>query len=250
MVGGPPRISGLPQTVRSLAVSEGAVRAVFLNGSYVTASATQDSDVDLTVLVTDEPAVQAVLDLLGERFTFQGCFHEVPHYRDRGRLIAVCVYPQGWTDDWVANAFRSADDLRQWQAWLQHKVIDAVALHDPGAILPRYQKQLSHYPDDLAIQIAAEALDYLQAEYLDSQPFRNVFHYAYCLRDILEHIGLALYALNRRFFAPPLKQRHRELPMLRPRIQNQLLRMVALSPDEPLHARRAPLRRIVAMLRR
>ncbi len=34
------------------------------------------------------------------------------------------------------------------------------------------------------MEVVTDALDYLETAYLAGAPFRNRFHYAYCLRDL------------------------------------------------------------------
>jgi Nucleotidyltransferase domain len=224
------------------------VRAVFLNGSHVAGTATETSDIDCTVLVADEPTISGVLARLGGVFAFLGERHEVPHFGFGGAVVAACVYPQAWADDWVAHAFDSPESLRQWQGWLQHKIVDALPIHDPHGLLAQYQARVAHYPETLGDRIAEEALDDLRAEYLAGDLFRNEFHFAYCLQDILEHVGLALYARNRRFFAAPLKTWHRDLTGLRPDLRDELSALISLSPATDLADKRAILAAVVERL--
>lgn len=242
-------VTRIVELVRERLAHEPAVQAIFLNGSYVAGLATPGSDVDFTILVRDRPDVDSIISRLGELFDFRGCFHEVPHYQHHGTHIAVCIYPRAWTDDWVANAFRSADDLLKWQGWYRHKIVDAVEVLDTHGILAAYRESLAAYPDTLAEEIATTALDYLVTEFLDDWSVHNVFHFAYCLRDILEHVGLALYARNRRFFAPPLKHWHCDIPALTPRLADDLSDLVSLPPDVDLLGKRDILARIVEQLR-
>jgi len=237
------------QRVLEALAGEPAPAAVLLAGSHAVGTATPGSDIDFTVLVDDEAAIEHVLGRLETEFALLGSFHEVPHFRFASSRLAVCTYHRGWVDDWVAHAFRSAGDLRQWQGWLQHKIVDAVALHDPGDLLRGYQRHLRTYPAALADEVAAQALEHLHTAYLDDWGFRNAYHFAYCLRDILEHLGTALFARNRRFYAPPLKHWHRQLASLKPPLEEALQQLVALSPEADLAGKRELLLTIVERLR-
>ena len=234
--------------VRDALAGAPGLRSVFVNGSHVAGAASERSDVDFTVLVADEPHVATTVSALAKRFPPLGDSHEVPHFAAVDGRIAVCIYPQPWTDAWVGNAFRSADDLRQWQGWLRHKVVDAVAVYGPEDVLARYQAALAHYPAALAEQIAREALAYLRTEFLDDWNFRNPYHFAYCLREMLEQIGLALFACHQRFYAPPLKHWQRDLRELRPPLMAELDSLMALSADTDLGAKRGVLARVIASL--
>jgi len=229
--------------------AEPALVALFLGGSHAAGTATPASDVDVTVLVDDEAAIEQALERLGDEFTLLGTFHEVPHFRCGPSRLAVCAYHRGWVDGWVAHAFRSPDDLLQWQGWLQHKIVDAVALHDPDDLLRGYQQHLRTYPVALADEVAADALDHLQSEHLDGGGFRSIYHFAYCLCDLLEHLGIALFARNRRFYAPPLKHWPRQLASLQPPLEEALQQLVALSPDVDLAGKHELLLSIMQRLR-
>ena len=241
-------IGGIVEAFRSALEREPSVRAVFLCGSHVTGLATAQSDIDFTVLVDDDAGVEAVKARLAEAYEYLGDSHEVPRYRAGRAELAVCIYPQLWTDAWVANAFRSPEDLKQWQGWLRHKVVDARPVSDPEGVLEEYQRQLADYPAELAGEVVTEALEYLRGEYLEDCNFRNEFHFAYCLRDMLEQVGLALFALNRRFYAPPLKHWQQDLPELEPDLTADLAGLVSLSEGADLASRHGVLQRIVEKL--
>jgi hypothetical protein len=148
----------------------------------------------------------------------------------------------------VANAFRSVEDLLQWQGWLRHKVVDAVEVADPDGVLQQYRAALADYPADLAIEVARRSLTHLRTEFLADWNFRNPFHYAYSLSEMLEHLGRALFALNRRFYAPPFKHWQHDLPTLRPDISAELLQLIGVPDAAGLPARREVLQRTVATL--
>jgi len=241
-------IGGLVEAFRSALEREPSVRAIFLCGSHVTGLATVQSDIDFTVLVDDDSGVEAVKARLAEAYEYLGDFHEVPRYRAGRARLAVCIYPQPWTDAWVANAFRSPEDLKQWQGWLRHKVVDARPVSDPEGVLEGYQRGLESYPSELAGEMVVEALEVLREEYLEDWSFRNEFHYAYCLRDMLEQVGLVLFALNRRLYAPPLKHWQQDLPELEPDLTADLAELVSPSEGANLASQRAVLQRIVEKL--
>ena len=243
-------IGGIAEAFRSALEREASVRAISLCGSHVTGLATAQSDIDFTVLVDDDAGVEAVKARLADAYEYLGDSHEVPRYRAGRAELAVCIYPQPWTDAWVANAFRSPEDLRQWQGWLRHKVVDARPVYDPEGVLVEYQRQLEGYPAGLVDEVVTEALEVLSREYLEDWNFRNEFHYAYCLRDMLEQVGLALFALNLRFYAPPLKHWQQDLPELEPDLTADLAELVSPSEGADLASRRAVLQRIVDNLAR
>ena len=234
--------------LREAVVPEPGVQAVFHNGSQVAGTARPDSDVDFTILVGEPDDEARVRKRLGRAFVFRGLCHEVDQYDCEGVRIACTIWPRSMADGMVGAVFHSIDGLLAHQAALQHKLVEAVAVHDPSELLSEYQQRLSQYPDALAGEVVARATGYLQEEYLDDWRFRSRFHFAYVLRDILEQIGLALYARNKRFYMPPLKRWPRDLRHLQPNLEQDLFVLIG-GGEEGFESEREALSAIVERLR-
>ncbi len=159
-------------------------------------------------------------------FSFQGLVHEVAQYDHMGTRLACTILPTSALSGMVEGVFHSCDELLAYQAALQHKVVEAVALCDSGGLLAKWQQELTHYPEALSEEVTARAIEYLREEYLEDWGFRSPFHYCYTLQDLLRHVGIALYARNRRFFMPPLKRWPHDLPSLQPNLERELADLI------------------------
>jgi hypothetical protein len=226
------------------------VAAVFRNGSHVAGTAQADSDIDFTVLVQCEEEVEAAHQRLTEAFAFRGLCHEVHQYSHEGQDIACTMLTREAVEGMVGGVFASRELLLAYQGALQHKVVEAVAVHDPEGLLAAYQQRLRAYPEALAAEVVTWATDHLQEEYLDDWGFRSRFHYGFCLRDMLEHMALALYARNRRFCMPPLKRWPGDLRVLRPDLEPEATVLLAAEEQAGYARPREALARAVAKLRR
>ncbi len=239
----------LALALRDALASDPRVEAVFHNGSHVVGVASPDSDLDFTLLVRAEGQEAPVQQRLAGVFAFQGLVHEVAQYDHKGTRLACTVLPTSALSGMVEGVFHSREELLAYQGTLQHKVVEAVALHDPGGLLALWQARLSQYPDALAEEVVVRATDYLQCEYLEDWGFRSPFHYCYALQDLLHHLGVALYAHNRRFFMPPLKRWPHDLPSLRPNLERELADLIEGRTEESYARPRAALELLVQKLR-
>lgn len=241
-------VAEICQLLESHLAKDSSVVAVFLNGSQAIGRATPDSDVDFTVLVTNEVAVVQIQDRIADLFEKIDPCHGVAQYRYAHVCLCISIFPKSDVLGWVEDAFRSADQLLSSQAVLQHKFVESIPVLDPDGLLAHFQARLTDYPDNIAEEILSRSVAYLRSEYLDDWGFRNIFHYSYCLQDILEHIGQALYAKNRRFYMPALKRWPGDLPTLKPNLENELAEMVSISPGCDLDNKRQALERIISRL--
>jgi pimeloyl-ACP methyl ester carboxylesterase len=240
------KIAGL---LRDTLVPEAAVAAVFHSGSQVVGAATADSDIDFTILIREPDDALFVRKRIASVFEYRGLCHDVDQYDFEGARLACTMWPKRQADDMVAAVFHSINGLLAFQGALQHKLVEAVAVHDPADLLRDYQRQLSQYPDALAKAVMARATKYLQEEYLDDWTFRSRFHFAFTLRDMLEHIAVALYASNKRFFMPPLKRWPADLRQLRPSLESELFVLIDTDGGSALQPQQAALSAIVERLR-
>lgn len=237
--------SDLLKTVLGL---DPAVKAVFLSGSWAAGAAAPGSDIDFTVLVRHADSIPAVEATIGQVLTPAGHTRGVPEYDFAGARVSISVMPKHDADSWVDHAFVSWEDLLDIQGVLQHKFVEARPVIDPDGVLTGYQRQLAEYPESLADEVVSVSTRYLKDEYVDDWGFRSVFHYSFLLGDILEHVGQAVYARNRRFYMPPLKRLHRDLPSLVPDISDELLELVTLHSADDFTGKLAALKSIVQKL--
>ena len=228
--GGRPRLSHrvtrIEGRLRSIFSSRSWVSAIFLNGSTVAGTDQSGSDVDFTVIVS-RPADRArALGLLRRRFGYRylGLDHGVPTFRAR-RKIGVVILDRGTVDRWLGRLYRSPEDLRNLQGVIQHKIVEAVAVHDPQGVLPRFQKRATAYPARIRRVVLSEALRLLDEAYRNWGS-RNEFNYVSELPSLLTEICTALYARNRRLFMVPFKRLHVDLKGLRPNIEREMYRLV------------------------
>lgn len=243
------RIAQLNRLMEQILGCDPGVKAVFLNGSQVTGEAGPGSNVDYTVLAKHAECVEDVDRLLGQFLRPLGHAHGVPEYEFGGVRVSVSIFPRSAADGWIDQAFVSGEDLLDCQGVLQHKFVEAQAIYDPDGVLAEYRRRLGDYPDFVAQEIVNSRTAYLQEEYLDDWGFRGVFHYCYCLADMLEHIAQAIYARNKRFYMPPLKRLHHDLQSLEPNISGELTTLVTVTPDDDYEPKRAALESIVSRLR-
>ena len=226
-------VEQVAELVKAVLTPEPEVEAVFLSGSYAAGAEAPDSDIDFTVL-TEHHA--------------DGYTHGVPEYVYSGKRLCVSIVPRPDAEAWIDHVFFSWEELLDYQGFLQHKFIDAVPVLDPLSLLADHQRRLSDDPDDVTRDVVVHALQHLKEEYLDDWHFRSVFHFAYCLGDVLERVGQAIYACNKRIYSPPLKRLHRDLPTLEPDISADLARLASISPADDLETQRIALATIVNKL--
>lgn len=214
----------LGDRLRSLLSSEPWVMAVFRNGSTVVGTDQPGSDVDFTVLVREPRDRARALALLKRRFRFLGMDHGVPTFAGR-RKIGITLLDRATVEDLLRHLYRSPEDLLERQAAVQHKIVEAVAVHDPQGLLKVFERRAAAYPRRIRRAVVARSLRSLETAY-GEWGFRNEFQYAVEMPRIIEDICLNLYARNGRLMMMPLKRIHKDVRELKPDIGADLLRLV------------------------
>ena len=200
------------------------VVAIFRNGSTVVGAGQPGSDVDFTVILRRKSDRAKTLALLRGRLEYLGLDHGVPTFRGR-RRIGVVLLARSTVEGILRSLYRTPESLLELQGVVQHKIVEAAAVHDPRGVLPRYQRRATAYPARIQRAVFAKAIRSLEVAYRDWGT-RNEFHFAASLPPILEAICVALYARNRRLFMVPGKRLHRDLRTLRPDLEEDLRGLV------------------------
>lgn len=221
-----PAATRIGSRLNSILASRPWVTALLHNGSTVVGTDQAGSDVDFTVIVSRPTDRARALRLLRRRFRYRylGLDHGVPTFQDR-RRIGVVIVDRGTVDRWLGRLYRSPEDLRNLQGVVQHKIVEAVSVHDPRGLLPRYQKVVEAYPERIRTAVLSDALRSLEGAYRNWGS-RNEFQYVSELPFLLTEICTALYARNRRLFMAPFKRLHVDVKGLRPNIEREMYRLV------------------------
>ena len=210
--------------IKAIFLGKTYVMAILNNGSSVAGTDLPESDIDFTIIVKNKEYVNKALNLLKKNIKFLGVEHEVPYFEFKKKL-GICVYDKKTMDSFVKILYKSKDDFLQWQKVIQHKVVEAVPIYDPGNILKAYQKRVGMYPRRIQRAVFSDSIGYLKDVY-EEWNFANEFNFIFHLPEIIENICLALYSKNRRLFMIPYKRLHKDLKELKPNIEKEMYFMV------------------------
>ena len=215
-------VSNLKIMLKNLSESQTSVKASALNGSYAVNRQTRTSDIDFVILVDTEQDINRIESKLKKILAFEKYFHEVPHFRYNEYEVCICIYSIEWYRSIAENLFSSKSHLLQWQPFIQHKLVETLPVYDPDSNLENMKALVSLYPDNLAEAVRDESLKYLENEYIHDWGFKNNYHFAFSLQDILNHIALAFYASIKKLYMPPLKRFQDDLINFNPKLNTLL----------------------------
>jgi len=164
-----------------------------------------------------------VLRVLRRRFRYLGLDHGVASFAGR-RKLGITILDRASATRLLRRLYRSPEDFLESQGVVQHKIVEAIAIYDPGGLLPRYQALADAYPQPVRRAVFRGAIRSLEATY-EEWGWRNEFHYASDLPSILDSVCLALYARNRRLFMTAFKRLPKDLKELTPNLEAQVYRL-------------------------
>ncbi len=221
-------VKTLKKILLDLSIENSCIKAIALNGSYAVNRQTDTSDIDFVIIVDSDNAIQQVESKLKAMFEFEKYFHEVPHFKYEDKEVCFCIYNEDWYKKTASNLFSSKETLLKWQSFIQHKLVETDPVHDPERIFFNLKENVGSYPPELAQETVKDSLNYLRSEFIEDWGFKNSYHFAFSLQDILEHIAKAFYASHRKLFMPPLKRFQTDIAEVSPDLHTLLLNLVCI----------------------
>ncbi|MBT4174189.1 hypothetical protein HOC80_00910 [archaeon] len=200
--------------------------AIFNNGSSIVSK--DFADIDFTIIVKDKKDIRKVINFAKKTPEFDRVECEDPYfnlYLKGKKPIDISIFHKKHFDSIVNNLFKK--DFLKLQNIIQHKVVNSVPVYDPKKLLSKYKKKVK-YPKNIQEKVFSESLKCLESYYYNywDLGFKNEFHFMFEMNEIIEYICYALYAKNKKFCMLPFKGLHKDLKMLKPNIEKEMLFLV------------------------
>ncbi|MFB6246082.1 MAG: nucleotidyltransferase domain-containing protein [Candidatus Pacearchaeota archaeon] len=248
-------IEKIKEVLKGAISDKNYVESLFLNGSPVAGTDSEKSDIDFMLLVKNRQDIKKAINHLRSKFKFKKLESEYPYHNLElnydGRTLDISIFEKAVMDRFVRNLYRSKSNFMKFQDFIQHKIVDAVPVHDPKNILDKYRNKISVYPEKIRKAVFSESLDELNEIFSMwvEDGFRNKFQFIEFLSKIQKFIFLAIYSNNRKFCMYPYKRAHKDLLHLKPNIKESMEYLASgLNTQNNIEQKRKILKSIITKL--
>jgi predicted nucleotidyltransferase len=212
---------------------EPEVLAIFNNGSSAVGLETPGSDVDFVVILKKEKDKERIIQLLRKTFNiFKN--EENPEidveeqFNVSGKRADFAFIPKKRMEEKVNTLYDSKEKFLEFQHFVKHKIVDSVAIYDPGNILVEWKKKVEKYPKKIMEEVFNSQIVSIKENlfYWQNHRFRNEFQFGFEQWEVIQAICQAIYAKNKRLFMLPYKRLHKDLKELKPNIEKEMYTLI------------------------
>ncbi len=151
-----------------------------------------------------------------------------------------------WLERWQNTKFLGSQGAAQFM------VHESVSVHDPSGILPKLKSEVAKYPDECSKQIVDLMTGYLETKlrwFGDPWIPRSKYSFMVDMKEVLYFIAAAHYAKSKAFMQQGLKRYHLDIKILKPDIQKDLDRLLAIDDKFEVEDKAQYLKNIIGALR-
>lgn len=151
-----------------------------------------------------------------------------------------------WLERWQNTKFLGS------QGQAQFMVRESVSVYDPQSLLPALKNKVAKYSDEFSQQIVDTMTHYLEIKlqwFGDPWIPRSKYSFIVDMKEVLYFIAAAHYAKNKAFMQQGLKRYHIDLKTLKPDIQKDLDRLLAIDDKFEVEDKARYLKNIISDLR-
>lgn len=151
-----------------------------------------------------------------------------------------------WLERWQNTKFLGS------QGQAQFMVRESVPVYDPQSILLALKNEVAKYSDEFSQQIVDMMTRYLEIKlqwFGDPWIPRSKYSFMVDMKEVLYFIAAAHYAKNKAFMQQGLKRYHLDLKTLKPNIQKDLDKLLAIDDKFEVEDKAQYLKNIIGTLR-
>jgi hypothetical protein len=216
-----------------------SVLAIFNNGSSIVGMHTPSSDLDFVIIIKDENDKDNILKILRRNFeVFKNEDDPKINVEEQfdilGKRADFTIISKEKMRQKVLDLYKSSEDFLELQHFIKHKVIDSIAVYDPGNLLMGWKKIAEKYPKKIMDDVFNSQIDYVKENlfYWKHHGFRNEFQFGFEQWDVIKAIFQAIYAKNRIMFMLPFKRVHNDMKKLKPNIEKEMYLLIRGENDQ------------------
>ncbi|MBT7102655.1 hypothetical protein HN935_04050 [archaeon] len=221
------------EEIRKVLSGEKEVLAIFNNGSSVVGLDTLGSDVDFVAILKKGEDEKRVLKILRKTFrTFKNEENPEVDVEEQfdvfGRRADVTFISLKDMENKINSFYKKKENLLELQHFIKHKIIDSVAVYDPGKFLVKWKKEIERYPKKIFDEVFNYSIKSIKENlfYWKHHQFRNEFQFCFEEWEMIEPICRAIYAKNRTLFMLPYKRLSTDLKMFKPNIEKEMYGLI------------------------
>jgi len=221
------------EKVKELLSIEKEVIAIFNNGSSVVDLESSGSDIDFVIILKDEKDKEKIIKIIRSKLKVIKNKEDPKivveeQYDILGKRADFTFRSKQTMDERVNTFYDSKENFLEFQHFIKHKIIDAIAVYDPENLLERWKREIERYPEKIMKEVFNLQISLIKENlfYWKYHEFRNEFQFGFEKWDVIQAICQAIYAKNKTLFMLPYKRLHNDLKILKPNIEKELYALI------------------------